>query len=306
MRDPSNGAPRAGRASRAVVVTGASSGIGRAAAHLLAAEGARLVLASRSADALELVRQECVARGAAEVSVVPTDVGVSAQANGLLGTARERLGEVDAVLHCAAVLAYGRFVDVPVEVFDATLQTNLTGTANVARASLQQFEAQGRGSLVVVGSVLGKIVTPYMSSYCTGKWAMQALVRTLQIETRGQRAVHVSLVTPGGVNTPIYDQSGTYAGRHGQPPPPVNAPETVAAKLVAAIDKPGRDIGVGPVNPLMVAGFRAAPGLFDALVTPMMRLLGLQRRRVSDTPGNVHRAEPTGEAVHGRWPHLWG
>ncbi|MEP7090533.1 MAG: SDR family NAD(P)-dependent oxidoreductase [Nocardioidaceae bacterium] len=295
-----------GESSRVVVVTGASSGIGRSAAHQLSAEGARLVLASRSAESLEQVRQECVARGAADVVAVATDVGHGDQVTRLFDTAVERFEQVDAVLHCAAVLAYGRFVDVPSDVFDKTLQTNVTGTANVARSALQQFERQEHGSLVVVGSVLGKIVTPYMSTYCVSKWALQSLVRTLQIETRQQRRIHVSLVTPGGVNTPIYDQAGSYAGHAGHPPPPVNAPETVARAAVAAIDRPGRDIAVGPVNWLMVTGFRALPGVFDGIVGPMMRLVGMQRAPVEATPGNVHEPDAARESVHGRWPHVWG
>jgi hypothetical protein len=118
--------------------------------------------------------------------------------------------------------------------------------------------------------------------------------------------VHVSLVSPGGVDTPIYVQAGTYTGRPGNPPPPVSAPETVAAKVVAALDKPGRDLAAGPVNWIMVAGFRALPSVYDALVGPLMRRLGQGRPGVAAHPGNVFDAVPEKEAVHGRWPHLWG
>jgi short-subunit dehydrogenase len=289
-----------------VVVTGASSGIGRSAAHQLSEGGARLVLASRSEEILEKARQECVARGATDVLAVPTDVGDAAQVDRLLETAVGLFGRVDAVIHSAAVLAYGRFADVPDDVFDKVVLTNITGTANVCRAALRRFEDQEHGSLVVIGSVLGKIATPYMSTYCTSKWAIQGLVRTLQIETVRQRDVHVSLITPGGVDTPVYDQAGSYTGHPGHPPPPVNAPETVAAKAVAAIDEPGRDIAVGPLNWLMVTGFRSLPAVYDRIVGPMMRLLGQGRAVVPPNAGNVHQPVPELEAVHGRWPHVWG
>jgi short-subunit dehydrogenase len=291
---------------RVVVVTGGSSGIGRSAAHQLADEGARIVLAARSKDALEQARQECVARGAEDVLVVPTDVAEALEVEALFQAAEEAFGPVDAVVHAAGVLAYGRFVDVPAEVFDRVVATLVVGTANVARSALTAFESRERGSLVVVGSVLGKIVTPYMSSYCTGKWALQALVRTLQIETRSMPDVNVSLVTPGGVNTPIYDQAGSYLGHPGHPPPPVVSPEKVARAAVAAIDEPARDIAVGSVNWLMVTGFRALPGVFDAIVGPMMRLLGLGREDKDPDPGNVFEPRAENNAVHGRWPHLWG
>jgi NAD(P)-dependent dehydrogenase (short-subunit alcohol dehydrogenase family) len=292
--------------ARTVLVVGATSGIGRATAHQLAAEGARLVLAARSADTLERTRQECVSRGADDVLVVPTDVGDRAQVEALFEEAVETFGRLDGVVHGAAVLAYGRFEDVPPEVFDRIITTNLTGTANVARRALQLFDEQGGGSLVVIGSVLAKIATPYMATYCTSKWAIQGLVRILQIETRSTPGVHVSLVSPGGVDTPIYVLAGSYTGHAGKPPPPVVAPEKVAARVVGALDKPGRDISAGPVNWVMVAGFRLLPAVYDAMVGPMMRVLGQARAGLPATPGNVFEATPAQEAVHGRWPHVWG
>jgi NAD(P)-dependent dehydrogenase (short-subunit alcohol dehydrogenase family) len=265
-----------------------------------------LVLAARSPASLEQTRQECVSRGAEEVLTVPVDVGERAQVDALFEAAIERFGRLDGIVHGAAVIAYGRFEDVPPEVFDRIMTTNLTGTANVARRALQVFDEQHGGSLVVIGSVLAKIATPYMATYCTSKWAVQGLVRILQIEARRKPGVHVSLVTPGGVDTPIYDQAGTYTGRPGNPPPPVSAPETVAAKVVTALDKPGRDISAGPVNWVMVTGFRMLPAVYDFLVGPMMRRLGQGKPGVALNPGNVFDPVPAKEAVHGRWPHLWG
>jgi short-subunit dehydrogenase len=287
-------------------VVGATSGIGRSVAHQLAAQGARLVLASRSAETLEHTRQECLSRGAEAVLTVPTDVGEREQVEKLFAQAQERFGRLDGVVHGAAVIAYGRFEDVPAEVFDKVLTTNVIGTANVARRSLQVFDEQQGGSLVVIGSLLGKIATPYMSSYCTSKFAIQGLARILQIEARDKPGVHVSLVSPGGVDTPVYDQAGTYTGRHGNPPPPVIAPETVAAKAVAALDKPRRDISAGPANWVMVTGFRILPAAYDVMVGPLMRLLGQGRPGVDAGPGNVFEPVPEKEAVHGRWPSVWG
>lgn len=290
----------------AVLITGASSGLGRAAAHLLAAEGTPLVLVSRSAAALELTRQECVSRGSPGVLVVPTDVGDRAAVDALFARAHEEYGGLRGVIHAAAVLAYGRFQDVPADVFDRVQVTNIIGTGNVARSSLRLFEAQGGGSLVVVGSVLGKMATPYLSPYGTSKWAVQGLVRTLQIEARSTPGVRISLVSPGGVNTPVYDQAGSYTGHPGHPPPPVYQPERVAREMVRSLHRTRRDLDVGFANKLMVFGFRFLPGVFDRLVGPMMRLLGQGRGRVEPHAGNVFEPAPGGEAVRGRWPRVWG
>jgi hypothetical protein len=178
----------------------------------------------------------------------------------------------------------------------------LKGTANVARSALAVFARQGRrGRLVVVGSLLGKIATPYMSSYVAPKWGVHGLVRALQIEARATPGITVSLVSPGGVDTPVYRQAGTYLGRHGRPPPPVDSPEHVASVIVRAIDRPRRDRSVGLANPVAVLGFRALPGLYDRLVTPLMELVGLSRDHAPVSPGNVFSPQPQAEAVHGRW-----
>lgn len=294
--DSAQGSPRV------VMVVGASSGIGRATAHALADRGDHLVLASRSSGVLEEVRQECIARGAGDVLILPTDVRDAAAVDALFATAAERKGRVDGVVLTAGVLAYGRFEDVPKEVFDATFTTNVLGAGNVARAALRRFEEQGGGSLVVLGSVLGKMAAPLMSSYAASKWAVHALVRTLQIEARRLPGVDVTLVSPGGVNTPIYKLAGSYTGRVGHPPPPVDPPEKVAAAIVRALDRPRRDVSVGVANPLMVLGFRALPGVFDVLVTPLMRLFGQSRDPVGHHAGNVLEPVPEKQAVHGDWP----
>jgi short-subunit dehydrogenase len=287
---------------RVVVITGASSGVGRATARLLAGQGASLVLSSRSEDVLREVQQECLRNGAGTVVVKAADVLDDAGVEAVAELAHGRFGRIDAWVHTAAVVAYGRFEDVPADVFRRVVDTGIHGTANVARVALPRFSDQGGGTLVLLESLLGEIATPFMSSYVTGKWAVRGLGRVLQIEQRGNRGVNVCVVSPGSVNTPVYLQAASYLGRQGRPPLPIVAPEAVARAVVASIERPRRYRAVGPLNRVARFGFTATPWLFDLLVTPLMRLGGLSRGTVGAHDGNVFRPRPEGEAERGRWP----
>jgi NAD(P)-dependent dehydrogenase (short-subunit alcohol dehydrogenase family) len=289
---------------RVVLVCGASGGIGRATAVACARRGDRLVLAARAEESLLAAERECRALGA-DTLVVPTDVTDPAAVDALLAAAVERFGRVDAVVHSAVVVAYGRFDELPAAVFDRVVATTLTGTTNVARGALRSFRDQGAGRLVLVGSLLGKIAVPYMSAYVTAKWAVHGLARTLQVEARQTPGIDVSLLSPGSVNTPVYRQAATYLGRSGRPPPPVDPPEKVARAVLRALDRPRRDSSVGLANPMIVLGFRALPAVYDALVLPLMRLAGLTRGPVRTGDGNVFVAHATGDATHGSWGRHW-
>jgi NAD(P)-dependent dehydrogenase (short-subunit alcohol dehydrogenase family) len=272
----------------AVLIVGASSGIGRATAHHLARRHARLALVGRSTARLSDVGLECRELGAGQVVLLPMDVTDSAATDRTVNDAAAAFGRLDAIVHCAAVLAYGRFEDIPAEVFDQVIRTNLCGTANVARAALRQWGVQGGGRLVIVSSLLGKVAIPYSSPYVTSKWAVHGLARVLQLEARRTPGVEVIVVSPGSVDTPIYARAGNYFGRPGRPIPPIDRPERVAAAIVRTIDRPRRERSVGRANHIEVIAFRLLTGVFDRLVGPVTRLFGFRRKQLSEPhPGNI-------------------
>ncbi len=283
------------------LVTGASSGIGRATVHTLAARGARLVLVARGREALEDTAAEARERGAADVLVCPADVTDADAVQRTVETAVARLGRLDAVVHSAQTMAYGRVEDVPREAFESVVDTAVHGTANVARAALPLFRRQGAGHLVVVSSLLASVSAPLMGAYVAAKWGQLGLVRTLQQEIRDAPGVHVSAVAPGGVNTPIYYQGATWAGSTGRPPPPVYSAERVARAVVARLDRPRRLVQAGFANPVVIAGFRLLPAVYDALVGPLFRVLALAGDGAPPTEGNVFASRPERNARDGRW-----
>jgi short-subunit dehydrogenase/uncharacterized protein YndB with AHSA1/START domain len=271
----------------AAVITGASSGIGRATALLLAREGLHVVLTGRAPDVLKLLAKECLEAGGA-ASVEELDVRDTEAVRRVVAQAADEFGRGLAVVHSAAVVAYGNVEEVPDDVMTDVVNTNVLGTLAVCRAAMDAFRRTGGGHLVVIGSLLGEIATPYMGSYVLSKWAVHGLVRTLQIEARQRDAVAVSLIAPGGIDTPVYRQAATVMGRHGSPPPPVLQAEDVARRVWWVLRHPRRKTNVGPANLVTVAGFRLFPAAYDALVTPLMRTFGLDGwRALPPTSGNV-------------------
>ena len=286
---------------RVVVITGASSGIGLATALAFAARGDRVVLSARSEDSLCRAEADCRVAGAAGTLVVVADVLDEAAVSSVCARAVAEFGQVDVWVHAAAVIAYGRFEDVPSEVFKRVVDTGVHGTVHAARAALAQFRTQDRGTLIIVGSLLGEIATPYMGSYVTGKWAVRGLARVLAVETRRDRDIHVCIVSPGAVNTPVYAQSATYAGHTGRPPPPVDPPEKVARAIVRCADNPRARVSVGLANRVARLGFAGLPWAYDVMVGPMMQLFGLSRRTSPPVAGNVSAPTPEGDSLHGAW-----
>jgi NAD(P)-dependent dehydrogenase (short-subunit alcohol dehydrogenase family) len=283
------------------LVTGASSGIGRASAIELAGRGARLVLVARGREALEEAAEEARAAGAGDVVVCPADVLDEGAIQRAVATAVDRFGRLDAVVHAAQVMAYGTIEEVPRKVFETVVETAVHGTAVVARAVLPVFRQQGEGQLVVVNSLLGQVATPLLGSYVAAKWGQLGLVRVLQQETRDVPGISISILQPGGVDTPIYVQAASWTGSTGRPPPPVYSPERLGRRVVALLDRPRRQVQAGIFNPLITAAFRLVPGVFDVLVGPMIQRLAIANDDVPPTDGNVFASQQEGNATEGRW-----
>lgn len=281
------------RPARVLIVTGASSGIGLAVARQAAADGDHLALLARGEGPLEVTAKECERAGAASTMVVPLDVGDDEAVRRAVAQVLDRHGRIDAVVNCAGVVAYGKAEEVPAEVFDGVLRTNLVGSMNLARHVLPVLREQGHGSLVLIGSVIGHLAAPGMTAYAVSKWGVRALARQLQIENRDTGGVDISYVAPGGVVTPIYEQAANYAGWAGRPPPPAVSPDRVAKIILERLDDPRKRTQVGLANDFMRLGFNALPGVYDLIVGPLFKLAALDVTKPIDPhTGNVLAPQP--------------
>jgi short-subunit dehydrogenase len=272
------------RFSRVVLVTGASSGIGEAAARLAARRGDHVVLLARGRRALERVARDCERLGAASASVRPTDMSVDAEVGAAVSATMARHGRIDTVVGSAGVVAYGRVHEVPVEVFDQVVTTNLLGSVNLARHVLPVLRDQDSGSLVLVGSLIGHIAVPDMAPYVLSKWGVRALARQLRVDNRDRPGVRIGYVAPGGVDTPIYRQAATYGGAVGRPPFPVTTPERIAERVLAVADGRRQSGQVGIANEVIRWGFSTLPWAYDRLVGPLFAVAA-QDQTVASRPG---------------------
>ncbi|ANH37883.1 Sepiapterin reductase [Nocardioides dokdonensis FR1436] len=262
-----------------VVVTGATSGIGEATALRAAAAGHHLVLVARREPELEKTASACDDEGAASTLVVPTDLADDAAVAAMVAQVVERHDRIDAVLHCAGVVSYGRTEDTTAEDFADVVTTNLLGTACVARHVLPVLRRQRRGDLVVVGSLLGYIAVPEMTPYVVSKWGVRALVRQLRIENVDLPDVRISHVSPGSVDTPIYDNALDSAGAVNTPPPPSISPERVARVVLAQVGsrRAGRQTALS--NYALLAAFNLAPAaVYDRVVGPLFHVASRRLR----------------------------
>ena len=279
-----------------VLITGGSSGIGLAAGRRFAEQGWTVVLAARSQSALTRATAQ-VPRARAEVVDVCDERSVA--------DLFERVGPVDVVVHSAMVMAYGELERVDPAVFRTVIRTGIEGTFYVARAALKGFRQRHKGNLIVVNSLVGQIASPQLGAYTTAKWGQFGLLRTLQLELRHERDIHVCTVTPGAVNTPIYRQAANVTGRQPRPPMPVDQPDKVAAAILGCVQRPRAEVSVGMANRFIRFGFTVFPSLYNVLVGPLLDRLSLLNEQTKDSDGNVFTPEPAAEAEVDQWTRRW-
>lgn len=265
---------------RSIVITGASSGMGCAAAVLFAKRGDRLILSARRGDALEEVARECRAAGG-EAFAVPADVTAPEQVQEVAQSAVGHYGRIDAWVNTAAVASFGRFWDVPYGTMRTLVETDLVGSMYVAKVALQEFLRQREGTLVLVSSVLGKTPIPYLNVYNAAKHGVVGLATSIRADLRDEGlsdAIKVVNLMPPSTDTPFYVHAANYVGKAPRPPPPAYSVDTLAEAIVGAVDDPSNEeVTAGAMGKLMRFAHGVAPGLYETATGPYAETMFFDR-----------------------------
>src|SRR5437762_2550127 len=246
-----------------IVITGASSGIGLTTARMAAREGARVVLAARSDQALHDLEQEIQKWGGQAVAV-QCDVGNEQQVRQVAQTAFERFGGFDTWVNNAGVSIYGRIEEVSLEDARRVFDTNFWGLVIGSRVAAQHLRSRGGGALINIGSTLSERAIPLQGFYVASKHAVKGFTDALRMELEAERApISVTLIKPAAIDTPYVDHAKNYMAQAPTNPPPVFAPEAVARTILYAATHQVRDVFVGGSAKRLQMMERYAPRVTD-------------------------------------------
>jgi NAD(P)-dependent dehydrogenase (short-subunit alcohol dehydrogenase family) len=188
---------------KVALITGAGSGIGRAAAELFAAEGATVAVVDLIAEAAEETVAKIKADGGRALALA-ANVAVAAEVESAVARAADELGRLDVLYNNAGVNSAGSVADATEDDWERCFAVNAKGTFLCSRAAVPHLEEAGGGAIVTQGSVAGLVGVPNFAAYCAAKGAVVALTRSMAIDLAGRR-IRVNAICPGTVFTPLME-----------------------------------------------------------------------------------------------------
>ena len=283
-----------------VVVTGASSGIGRATALALAREGASVVLAARRENVLKDVALECETLGGRAIAVA-TDVTDADAVKRLAEQAVRTFGGVDVWINNAGTGVFGPYQDADMALHRKTVEVNLLGTMNGAYAVLPIFLRQRRGTLINNISLGGWAPTPFAAAYTASKFGLRGFSASLRQELTAHKDVHVCSVFPAMVDTPGFVHGANVSGRTLDPGPLLYRPEDVAETFVQLVRTPRDEVAVGWPARLGQISYALARRPTEQLMSTAFRFLLSRANSAPRSTGAVLAPIAAGTAVSGGW-----
>ncbi len=275
-----------------IVITGASSGVGRETALAAAQRGASVVLAARNAEALSSLAEE-VARVGGQAQVRVTDVAEWAQVQALATAAVERFDRIDTWVNCAAATVYGTVEQITAEEITGTIQVIMLGQVYGMKAALESMRPQGSGTIINVASALAVRAVPLQSAYCAAKHGIRGFAESLRMELAHENSdIKVTTLLPSSINTPLFTHARSKIGALPKPVPPIYQPRVVADAVLHAADHPQAEMVVGGGGKGLEMLQRLAPRTAGSVLLRAGKVVQKQR---SDQPddGTDNLFEPS-------------
>src|SRR5215211_1026380 len=246
-----------------VVITGASAGVGRAAARKFARHGARIGLLARGTDGLEAARREVEDLGS-EALVVTTDVANADQVESAAARIEAKFGQIDIWINNAMTSVFSPIKQMTAAEFQRVTEVTYLGYVYGTLAALKRMLPRDRGVIVQVGSALAYRGIPLQAAYCAAKHAVQGFCDSLWCELLHDNSnVNVTMVQMPALNTPQFGWVKSRLPRKAQPVPPIFQPEVAAEAIYFAAHNPRREFYIGAPSVAVIVGNRFAPGLLD-------------------------------------------
>lgn len=270
-----------------VVITGASSGIGRETALEFGRRGARVAAAARNQTALQTLADEISRLGGEPLPVV-TDVSDFDQVSALASRAADRFGHIDTWVNNAAVSTYGTVEQMDAAELHRVVEVNLMGEIYGMKAALPHLRRSG-GSIINVSSALGERAIPLQAAYCAAKHGIVGFGESLRLELKAEHSpVRVVDVLPSSINTPLFSHARSKIGVKPKPVGPIYEPSVVAEAIIAAAKRPVRQVYAGFAGRLLAIGQRISPRLTDWYLTgPADAVEGQRTDRPDDRVDNL-------------------
>lgn len=289
--------------NKVVVITGASSGIGRATALHFAEQGYDVVLAARRLEELQEVAKECEAFGVSALPVLfdaPNDESV----HDLAAEAVDTFGRIDVWINNAGVYLVGKFDATPVKDMHRLMDVNFFGYVHGSHAAITQFRKQGYGTLINVSSVNAAAPQPYVSIYSASKAAIRAMDEALRMELKLEGVddtIQVCTVFPASIDTNLFQNAANYSGKEVRAVEPVYDPTYVAKHIYKLAEKPKREKYIGPVGTLMALQRTHMPGSYEKQVGRFTDTELLGKQPESPTVGNLYAPLTFNRGMRGGW-----
>ncbi|MDN4613970.1 SDR family NAD(P)-dependent oxidoreductase [Leifsonia sp. F6_8S_P_1B] len=288
--------------SPVAVITGASSGLGRATAIALAKRGARLVLVGRRDASLQEVASLCRTHHT-EAAVAVADTADAEALERAAESAERGFGRIDYWINAAGVSSYGRFWELPPEEFARVIDVDVHGYANGARSALARMLPRDRGVIVNVASILGEVPQPFSSPYSMSKAAVIAFGRSLAAEL-ALSGSHVRVVTvkPPALDTPIFQHSGNHTGRAVRALPPVYPVHAAVRTILSALHNPRRrERDVTVAGGMLVRRHQRHPRSVEAAIAAQTAAGQFERTTERPHSGNLFEPSPAPGSITGGW-----